>query len=133
MQEDLRAFASKTDEVTTARDVIFSGNLANHPLTTADQKRGAEVANLLGIQSLLPQPATSLSTGEMRKTLIARALVKSPKLLILDEPFDGLDEASCQSLAESINGLMTAPVRVILVVGPSIRGNRAQYHPCAVR
>ncbi|MDI7258549.1 MAG: ATP-binding cassette domain-containing protein [Thermodesulfobacteriota bacterium] len=116
MQEDLRAFASKTDEVTTARDVIFSGILANRSLTSADEKRGAEVANLLGIQSLLPQPITSLSTGEMRKTLIARALVKSPKLLILDEPFDGLDEASRQSLAESINGLMTAPVRVILVV-----------------
>jgi len=52
----------------------------------------------------------------MRKALIARALVKSPKLLILDEPFDGLDETSRQSLAESINDLMTASVRVILVV-----------------
>lgn len=116
MQEDLRAFANKTDEVTTAQDVIFSGILANRAVTSADEKRYAEIADLLGIQPLLLQPIMSLSTGEMRKALIARALVKSPKLLILDEPFDGLDEASRQSLAESINHLMTAPVRVILVV-----------------
>lgn len=116
MQEDLRAFASKTDEVTTARDVVLSGILANRPVTEKDKKKCAETATLLGIESLLSQPITSLSTGEMRKALIARALVKSPELLILDEPFDGLDEASRQSLAESINDLMAAPVRVILVV-----------------
>jgi molybdate transport system ATP-binding protein len=116
MQEDLRAFASKTDEVTTAQDVIFSGILANRPVTPGDEERCAEIARLLGIQPLLPQAITSLSTGEMRKALIARALIKSPQLLILDEPFDGLDEASRQSLAESIDHLMTGPVRVILVV-----------------
>ena len=42
--------------------------------------------------------------------------MKSPKLLILDEPFDGLDESSRRSLADSINHLMTGPMRVILVV-----------------
>jgi molybdate transport system ATP-binding protein len=115
-QEDLRAFASKTDEVTTARDVILSGILANRPVTPEDEKRCAETAALLEIEPLIEQPITSLSTGEMRKALIARAWVKSPKLLILDEPFDGLDEASRRSLADSINHLMTAPVRVILVV-----------------
>ena len=116
MQEDLRAFANKIDEVTTAKDVIFSGILWNRAVTSTDEKRCTEIADFLGLQSLLLQPITSLSTGEMRKTLIARALVKSPKLLILDEPFDGLDEASRQSLAESINHLMTAPARIILVV-----------------
>jgi molybdate transport system ATP-binding protein len=42
--------------------------------------------------------------------------MKSPKLLILDEPYDGLDVRSRVSLAESINHLMTGPMRVILVV-----------------
>jgi molybdate transport system ATP-binding protein len=116
MQEDIRAFASKTGEVTTVQHVIFSGILANRPVTPKDEERCAEIAHLLGIQPLLPQPISSLSTGEMRKALIARALIKSPKLLILDEPFDGLDEASRQSLAESIDHLMIGPVRVILVV-----------------
>jgi molybdate transport system ATP-binding protein len=116
MQEDLRAFASQTEEATTARDVILSGILANREVTDEDERQSSEVADILGIQYLLSQPITSLSTGEMRKTLIARALVKSPRLLILDEPFDGLDEGSRQSLADSIDHLMSASVRIILVV-----------------
>jgi molybdate transport system ATP-binding protein len=116
MQEDLRAFANKTGEVTTARDVIFSGILANRTLTPEDEGRCGEIAGLLEIRPLLQKNITSLSTGEMRKTLIARALLKAPKLLILDEPFDGLDETARRSLAESINHLMTGSVRVILVV-----------------
>jgi molybdate transport system ATP-binding protein len=116
MQEDLRAFANKTGEVTTARDVIFSGILANRTLTPEDEARGEEIANLLQIRPLLQKNITSLSTGEMRKTLIARALIKAPKLLILDEPFDGLDETARRYLSESIDHLMTDSVRVILVV-----------------
>jgi len=116
MQEDLRAFANKTEEVTTARDVILSGILANRTLTLEDEARCGEIADLLEIHPLLQKNITSLSTGEMRKTLIARALTKAPKLLILDEPFDGLDEVVRRSLARSIDHLMTGSVRVILVV-----------------
>ena len=116
MQEDLRAFANKTDEVTTARDVIYSSILANRALTPEEEARCEEIADLLEIGPLLQKNITSLSTGEMRKTLIARALIKAPKLLILDEPFDGLDENARRSLSESINQLMTGSVRVILVV-----------------
>jgi molybdate transport system ATP-binding protein len=116
MQEDLRAFANKTDEATTARDVIYSSVLANRALTPEEEARCEEIADLLEIGSLLQKNITSLSTGEMRKTLIARALIKAPKLLILDEPFDGLDETARRSLSQSINHLMTGSVRVILVV-----------------
>jgi len=116
MQEDLRAFANQTDEVTTAQDVVFSAILANRALTPEDEPRCEGIADLLNIHPLLQKNITSLSTGEMRKTLIARALMKAPKLLILDEPFDGLDETARQSLSESINRLMTGSVRVILVV-----------------
>jgi molybdate transport system ATP-binding protein len=116
MQENLRAFANKTGETTTALDVIYSSILANRALTADDESRCGEIADLLEIGSLLQNNITSLSTGEMRKTLIARALIKAPKLLILDEPFDGLDETARRSLSESINHLMMGSVRVILVV-----------------
>ncbi|HYA94546.1 MAG TPA: ATP-binding cassette domain-containing protein [Thermodesulfobacteriota bacterium] len=115
-QEDLREYAGRTEEVTTARDVIFSGILANRTITPVDEERFLKVVDHLGIQYLLQKSIGSLSTGEVRKTLIARALIKSPRLLILDEPFDGLDERSRATLAESINRLMTGPMRVILVV-----------------
>jgi molybdate transport system ATP-binding protein len=116
LQEDLREYAGKKNEVTTAEDVIFSGILVNRPVTPADKERFSEVVDQLDIRHLLQKSVTSLSTGEMRKTLIARALIKSPKLLILDEPFDGLDESSRASLAESIDHLMKGSMRVILVV-----------------
>lgn len=118
MMEDLRAYADKRDEITTARDVVYSGILAARKLNAEDKARCAKIAALLEIHPLLGRNITSLSTGEMRKILIARALIKAPKLLILDEPFDGLDEETNRSLSRSIDKLMTGPVpvRVILVV-----------------
>jgi molybdate transport system ATP-binding protein len=115
MLEELREFAGKKDEITTMKDVILSGISTSREVISEDEKRLDEIAHLLGIRHLLQRGITLLSTGEMRKTLIARALIKSPKLLILDEPFDGLDEAARALLSESINQLMTTPIRVILV------------------
>ncbi len=43
-----------------------------------------------------------LSTGELRKVLIARALMKSPRLVVLDEPFGGIDAASREELKVSV-------------------------------
>ena len=115
LQEDLREYAGRRDEVTTAQEVVLSGILANQDRTLGDEQKVLGVADLLGIRHLLQRGITFLSTGEIRKTLIARALLKSPKLLILDEPFDGLDDRSRVSLAESINQLTTGSMRVILV------------------
>lgn len=53
-----------------------------------------KAVELLGIANLLPRKLHQLSNGEARKTQIARALMQSPKLLILDNPFDGLDDSS---------------------------------------
>jgi molybdate transport system ATP-binding protein len=116
LQEDLREYAGKKDEGTTAQDVMFSGILANRAVRVEDEERLVDVVDRLGIRECLSRSIASLSTGEIRKTLIARALMKSPKLLILDEPFDGLDGRSRATLAESVNTLMTGSMRVILVV-----------------
>jgi len=115
LQEDLRGYAGRGDEVTTAQDVILSGIPSDRDVPGVVEERLSQVADLLGITSLLQRGIPFLSTGEIRKTLIARALIKSPKLLILDEPFDGLDDRSRASLAESIDHLMMGSMRVILV------------------
>ena len=115
LQEEIREYAGKKEEVTTTREVIYSGLAASRPLTAEDGAQAETVAGLLGIQGLLERGITSLSTGEIRKALIGRALMKSPNLLILDEPFDGLDEISRESLARAIDQLMNGPMRVILV------------------
>lgn len=54
------------------------------------------IAQLVGIESLLARPFKLLSTGEARKILLSKALLAEPELLILDEPFEGLDYTSQQ-------------------------------------
>ena len=116
LEQEFRVYAGKKDEATTAQDVMLSAVASTRPITTTDQQRLREVTALLGVTDLVERPITALSTGEMRKTLIARALLKEPKLLILDEPFEGLDQTARESLAESITRLMAGSLRVVLIV-----------------
>ena len=70
----------------TARQTILNGS---------DKKAlCAEYAKRLKIEYVLDRPFWHLSTGESRKVLLAQALVGEPELLILDEPFEGLDKKS---------------------------------------
>ncbi|QID30066.1 molybdate ABC transporter ATP-binding protein ModF [Klebsiella pneumoniae] len=64
-----------------------------------DPARCARLAEQFGISALLDRRFKYLSTGETRKTLLCQALMTDPQLLILDEPFDGLDVNSRQQLA----------------------------------
>jgi molybdate transport system ATP-binding protein len=74
-----------------------------------------QTADLLGIRSILGRPFRHLSTGEMRKVLIARALVRDPELLVLDEPFDGLDSRSRTRLERILSDLIDRGLPLILV------------------
>ena len=57
----------------------------------AFRERLAKVTRLLELKELLPRAFVSLSNGEMRRVLFARALLKGPKKLVLDDPMAGLD------------------------------------------
>ncbi|WP_439234319.1 molybdate ABC transporter ATP-binding protein ModF [Lonepinella koalarum] len=72
----------------TARETILNGS--NH------HQLCEQYAELLGITTLLDRPFMHVSTGESRKILLAQTLVQQPDLLILDEPFEGLDQKSVQ-------------------------------------
>jgi molybdate transport system ATP-binding protein len=74
----------------------------------------AAVVSLLGIERLLDRPVRFLSTGEIRRILIARAVLRAKGMLLLDEPFEGLDRAGRKHLGESINHLLKSGVRVML-------------------
>ncbi|ALB62129.1 molybdenum ABC transporter ATP-binding protein [Cronobacter condimenti 1330] len=81
-----------------------------------DPARCASLAALFGIEALLERRFKYLSTGETRKTLLCQALMAQPDLLILDEPFDGLDVASREQLARLLGELSAQGYTLALIL-----------------
>ena len=79
------------------------------------QRRDRAVARL-GIGHLLDRKVLHLSNGEGRKLLLARALMQSPHLLILDDPFGGLDGTSRQALRQTVDELLASGGPRLLVL-----------------
>lgn len=78
--------------------------------------RCAILAQQFGISALLDRRFKYLSTGETRKALLCQALMSEPELLILDEPFDGLDVTARQQLAQRLTALNQAGMTLALVL-----------------
>jgi len=72
---------------------LYRTDIPLDPLTGADQKRIGALLKRIGIAHLADRPFLTLSYGQRRLTLLARALASRPKLLLLDELLSGLDEA----------------------------------------
>jgi molybdate transport system ATP-binding protein len=112
-------FQAKYHEALSAREVVYSGYFHSVGLidrvTRAQQKRVEELLSWLEISHLGERPFQGLSTGEARKILLARALVNRPQILLLDEPFDGLDEASRDFLTARFEELITQGTHFIFV------------------
>ncbi len=81
-------------------DVIGQGTPVHELLEEVNQNTRLleELVLQFNFDSLLDRSFRKLSTGETRKLLLFRALISTPDLLILDEPFDGLDIDSTQLL-----------------------------------
>lgn len=86
--------------------------LENVMLPGADRARAEEMLRALGLEAELHRLPTELSGGQQRRVAIARALAAEADLLLLDEPFNGLDEASWRLAAP----LVLARAREIPVV-----------------
>ncbi|MCC6486041.1 MAG: ATP-binding cassette domain-containing protein [Candidatus Hydrogenedentes bacterium] len=69
-----------------------------------------------GLERVVDAPFHSLSEGQQRMALIARALVKNPLMLILDEPCAGLDEAHRRVLLDLVNAIGSQTDTTILFV-----------------
>jgi len=73
-----------------------------------------EIVSLLAIEKLLDKPFKILSTGETRKVLMARALMLKPQVMLLDEPYAGLDIGSQAHLSDVLNSLIAQGISIIL-------------------
>jgi iron complex transport system ATP-binding protein len=95
------------------QDVVISGKYASIGLydvpTEDDYERARKYMLQLGCSHLQDRLYQTCSQGEKQKLLIARALMASPQLLILDEPCNGLDFLSREALLLSIKQLAAQP------------------------
>jgi molybdate transport system ATP-binding protein len=110
-RDESRSFSGTFNGRLTVRDFL-------RPQVADKTSRPDNRLNLidhLGISELEGRPIQKLSTGEVRRVLIARELLKAPALLILDEPFDGLDSDRRKQMTSILNRLMGGTTQIILV------------------
>ncbi len=97
-----------------AEDAVTVKEYLNH----ADVQ-GNALLEPFRIGELLDKPLIQLSNGENKKVQIVRALLSSPAVLILDQPFVGLDVEARTFLHERINELASGGIMIILVTQPN--------------
>ena len=73
-----------------------------------------------GLTKVRNQPAETLSGGERRKLEIARALVTDPKLILLDEPFSGVDPIAVEELQKEVRRLKVEFGKSVLVTDHNV-------------
>lgn len=102
------------------RNVIISGFHDSIGMYTKSSDKEKQIADqwlqLLGMQDRADQPYNQLSFGDQRLLLIARAMVKHPTLLILDEPCLGLDEINRQLVLALIEKICASGETTVLYV-----------------
>lgn len=85
------------------------------------RERAGQLIEQFGLVAQRKQQARTLSGGERRKLEIARALITNPKLIMLDEPFSGVDPKSVENLQEQILELKRQRGIAILLTDHNVR------------
>jgi iron complex transport system ATP-binding protein len=105
----------------TGRDVVLSGFFSStrifphHHPNPEHLARSNETLARLGIAHLADRAVAEMSSGEAKRTLIARALVHQPQTLLFDEPSNALDIAAQLQLRDTMRELAQSGLGILLV------------------
>ncbi len=105
----------------TGRDVVLSGFFSSTRIFPHHQpkpellERTNAALNRLGIAHLADRRVAHMSSGEAKRTLIARALVHDPETLLFDEPSNALDIGAQMQLRETMRQLAQSGLAILLV------------------
>lgn len=110
---DAHVSGAVVDAELSARDAVctgFFGTVGLYDQPTPDQRERADhVLDQVGLSHRRELRFGLLSTGEQRRCIIARALVASPELLILDEPTAGMDVAGREHVLATVEQILARP------------------------
>lgn len=98
----------------SVEDILESACTVHCPGGQAHRTHRTQIIADLQLQPLLRRSISSLSGGERQKVFIARALLSGAKLLLLDEPTTGVDQASQEGLQSMLSLLKSRGVTIIL-------------------
>lgn len=93
----------------------FFDGVTDHATTPEQDEVVAGLFGDIGLTGLRDRPFRQLSTGEQKLVLLARALVKRPRLLILDEPFQGFDADTVQRCRDWLDANLGAEQTLLFV------------------
>jgi ABC-type Mn2+/Zn2+ transport system ATPase subunit len=111
--------AARWDFPISAQDVVAAGRYARgtgwglRRHSAADRAAARAALDRFGIADLADRPVGRLSGGQQQRVLLSRALVQEPELLLLDEPFAGLDTISVTAACASISAFAADGVTVL--------------------
>jgi len=102
----------------------FNSSDAEDSLTVAeqfectDQQQNEYWINFFNLTPIIDKPLIQLSNGENKRLQLAKAMTASPALLVLDNPFVGLDKAGRSTLQEGLNKIVQAGTKILLFAAP---------------
>ena len=105
----------------TAEAAVLSGFFATQGIlrygvvTPEMRRRAAEALDRMGVSHLTRRRLDEMSSGEARRVLLARALVTSPRALVLDEPTTGLDLVARHAFMERVRQIAREGTTLILI------------------
>ncbi len=108
------------DASNTLEEIVVSGLHdsvgLDAPPTRRERSRAREALEAIGIEGLAQRLPREVSYGELRLALLARAFVKRPRLLLLDEPYTGLDPLRRQRLRSALSGLARRGTQLVIAI-----------------
>ncbi|HEX8529708.1 MAG TPA: ATP-binding cassette domain-containing protein [Cytophagales bacterium] len=114
-----RFHSMDSDDFPTTRAFLLGPDgVGEEPAPAAPARQLERLAGLLRIGPLLDREVVKLSNGETKRVLITKALLQAPRLLLLDNPFTGLDAVARQLLREGLADLTGTGLQVILATTP---------------
>lgn len=106
------------DAPVLVKDIVLMGRTVERSwriFSSDDYKVAKEALETVGLIDLWNEPFKHLSGGQQQRVLLARALCAKPSILMLDEPFAGVDAVSRALIMDTLKNMIKQNVTVILV------------------